>query len=200
MASSLTSNTIQVYFDSVLEMENEGMVAMFEALISSGLSGFLGCSSAIFETALVEFFHNASVRDSVVVSTIQGKPVAISEELFASTLKLPLEGLSDLHEGVYITTLLATRAWLRPVSRGNRHFTVDCGRQRQSGPRPKTGFLRQPTLEGLMRSARTDSPRQDWPEQIPAKRRRRAPGGGGEAFERRLLDVFHDSRHTHYHI
>ncbi|KZV16031.1 hypothetical protein F511_26160 [Dorcoceras hygrometricum] len=90
MASSLISNTIQVYFDSVLEMDNEGMVAMFEALISSGLSGFLGCSSAIFETALVEFFHNASIRDGVVVSTIQGKPVAISEELFASTFELSL--------------------------------------------------------------------------------------------------------------
>ncbi|KZV42432.1 hypothetical protein F511_12658 [Dorcoceras hygrometricum] len=81
-------------------------------------------------------------------------------------------------------TLLATRAWLRPVSRGNRHFTVDCGRLRQSGPRPETGFLRQPALEGLTRSARTDSPPQDWPEQIPGKRRR-APGGGVEAFERR---------------
>ncbi|KZV56949.1 splicing factor 3B subunit 1-like [Dorcoceras hygrometricum] len=98
MASSLIINTIQVYFDSVLEMDNEGVVAMFEALISSGLSGFLGCSSAIFETALMEFFHNASVRDGVVVSTIQGKPVAILEEMFASTFQLPLEGLSDLHE------------------------------------------------------------------------------------------------------
>ncbi|KZV54650.1 myosin-14 [Dorcoceras hygrometricum] len=52
------------------------------------------------------------------------------------------------------------------VSRGNRHFTVDCGRLRQSGPRPEMGFLRQPALEGLTRSARTDSPRQDWPETI----------------------------------
>ncbi|KZV34429.1 hypothetical protein F511_23403 [Dorcoceras hygrometricum] len=40
------------------------------------------------------------------------------------------------------------------------------GRYRQSGPRPETGFLRQPALEGLTRSARTDSPRQDWPETI----------------------------------
>ncbi|KZV42556.1 hypothetical protein F511_19910 [Dorcoceras hygrometricum] len=78
---------------------------------------------------------------------------------------------------------MGTRAWLRPVSRGNRHFTVDCGRQRQSGPRPETGFLRQPALEGLTRSARTDSPRQDWPEQFPAKR-----GGGGGARRRRLLE------------
>ncbi|KZV36698.1 putative RNA-dependent RNA polymerase 1 [Dorcoceras hygrometricum] len=62
--------------------------------------------------------------------------------------------------GVQMTTLLATRAWLRPVSRGNRYFTVDCGRLRQSGPRPDARLLRQPALEGLTRSVRTDSPRQ----------------------------------------
>ncbi|KZV50464.1 leucine-rich repeat extensin-like protein 6 [Dorcoceras hygrometricum] len=39
MTSSLISNTNQVYFASVLGMDNEGMVAMFEALISSGLNG-----------------------------------------------------------------------------------------------------------------------------------------------------------------
>ncbi|KZV27711.1 hypothetical protein F511_39841 [Dorcoceras hygrometricum] len=58
-----------------------------------------------------------------------------------------------------MTTLLATRAWLRPVSRGNRHFTVDGSRLRQSGPRPDMRLFRQPALEGLTRSARTDSPR-----------------------------------------
>ncbi|KZV30950.1 hypothetical protein F511_20496 [Dorcoceras hygrometricum] len=111
MESSLISNTSQVYFDSVLEMDNEGMVEMFEALISSGLSGFLGCLSAIFKTALVEFFHNESVRDGVVVSTIQGKPVAISEELFARTFELPVEGLSDLHEVPQDLFLEARRAF-----------------------------------------------------------------------------------------
>ncbi|KZV56606.1 hypothetical protein F511_09941 [Dorcoceras hygrometricum] len=55
-------------------------------------------------------------------------------------------------------TLLATRAWLRPLSRGNRHFTVGGGRLRQSGQRPEGRLLRQPALEGLTRSARTDSP------------------------------------------
>ncbi|KZV21248.1 hypothetical protein F511_19385 [Dorcoceras hygrometricum] len=57
------------------------------------------------------------------------------------------------------TTLLATRACLRPISRGNRHFTVDGGRLRQSGPRPDERLLRQPALEGLTISARMDSPR-----------------------------------------
>ncbi|KZV26569.1 splicing factor 3B subunit 1 [Dorcoceras hygrometricum] len=100
-------------------MDNEGMVAMFEALISSGLSVFLGCSSTIFETALVEFFHNASVRDGVVVSLIQRKPVAISEELFASTFTLPLEGLSDLHEVPQDLVLEARRAFSYDGKLGN---------------------------------------------------------------------------------
>ncbi|KZV48262.1 Paramyosin [Dorcoceras hygrometricum] len=71
MASSLIKNASQIYFDSVLGMEDEGMVAMFEALVSSGLSGFLGCSSAIYEAALVEFFHNTSRHlDSVTTDPI----------------------------------------------------------------------------------------------------------------------------------
>ncbi|KZV38306.1 hypothetical protein F511_22663 [Dorcoceras hygrometricum] len=37
---------------------------------------------------------------------------------------------------------------------------VGGGRLRQSGPRPEGRLLRQPALEGLTRSARTDSPRQ----------------------------------------
>ncbi|KZV17270.1 FRIGIDA-like protein 4a [Dorcoceras hygrometricum] len=82
-----------------------------------------------------------------------------------------------------ITTLVATRAWLRPVSRGKRHFTVDCGRQRQSGPRPETGFLRQPALEGLKRSARMDSPvkivRKKFRRHVAAAAAAHMGGGGG---------------------
>ncbi|KZV16346.1 hypothetical protein F511_35924 [Dorcoceras hygrometricum] len=74
------------------------MVAMFEALVASGLNGFLGCFSDIYEAALVEFFQNASVRDGQVISTVQGKLVEISEEVFARTFELPVEGLMDLNE------------------------------------------------------------------------------------------------------
>ncbi|KZV39823.1 hypothetical protein F511_27826 [Dorcoceras hygrometricum] len=73
MASSLVSNTNQVHFAFVLAMDNSEMVAMFEALVASGLNGFLGCMSDIFESALIEFYQNASVRDGKVVSTVQGK-------------------------------------------------------------------------------------------------------------------------------
>ncbi|KZV47931.1 hypothetical protein F511_20539 [Dorcoceras hygrometricum] len=71
MASSLVSNTNQVHFASVLAMDNSEMVAMFEALVASGLNGFLG---------------------------FQGKMVEISEEVFARTFQLPVEGLIDIHE------------------------------------------------------------------------------------------------------
>ncbi|KZV20529.1 putative serine/threonine-protein kinase-like [Dorcoceras hygrometricum] len=38
-----------------------------------------------------------------------------------------------IHRVFLGVTFLATRAWLRPVSQGNRHFTVGGGRLRQSG-------------------------------------------------------------------
>ncbi|KZV21314.1 hypothetical protein F511_06141 [Dorcoceras hygrometricum] len=52
------------------------------------------------------------------------------------------------------------------------------------GPRAKPA-RGQPALEGLTRSARTDSPRQDWSEQIPAAR---GGGGGAQGRRRRLLE------------
>ncbi|KZV49709.1 hypothetical protein F511_30041 [Dorcoceras hygrometricum] len=42
---------------------------------------------------------------------------------------------------------------------GRETINTNCGRNHQSGPRPETRLLRQPALEGLTRSARTDSPR-----------------------------------------
>ncbi|KZV16177.1 hypothetical protein F511_36235 [Dorcoceras hygrometricum] len=54
--------------------------------------------SEIFETALIEFYENASVRDDKVVSTVRGKLVEISEEVFARTFQLPVEGLIDISE------------------------------------------------------------------------------------------------------
>ncbi|KZV46617.1 hypothetical protein F511_39244 [Dorcoceras hygrometricum] len=98
MASSLFSNTNEVHFASVLAMDNAGMVAMFEALVASGLNGFLGCIFDIFEISLVEFYQNASVRDGKFISTVQGKSVEISEDVFARTFQLPVDGLTDMNE------------------------------------------------------------------------------------------------------
>ncbi|KZV28512.1 hypothetical protein F511_15592 [Dorcoceras hygrometricum] len=98
MASSLYSNAQHVDFDSVLAMDDPGMISMFEALEASGLRGFLGCPAVVYEDALVDFFENASVRNEVVFSTIGGQIVKISEKLFAESFELPVEGLEDLSE------------------------------------------------------------------------------------------------------
>ncbi|KZV20671.1 hypothetical protein F511_30515 [Dorcoceras hygrometricum] len=63
---------------------------------------------------------------------------------------------------------------------------VGGGRLRQSGPRPETRLLRQPVLEGLTRSARTDSPRQVFRNKFrrsggERRRRRRLLKRGGAA-------------------
>ncbi|KZV41214.1 hypothetical protein F511_17173 [Dorcoceras hygrometricum] len=62
----------------------------------------------------------------------------------------------------------------------------DCGRYRQSGPRPEPRLLRQPALEALTNSARTDSPRRVGRKRISGDngRRRRTAGGGGGLWER----------------
>ncbi|KZV37032.1 hypothetical protein F511_11978 [Dorcoceras hygrometricum] len=98
MASSLYSNAQHVDFESVLAMDDPGMVSMFEALMASGLRGFLGCPAVVYEDALVDFFENASVRNGVVFSTVGGQIVKISEKLFAESFELPVEGLEDLSE------------------------------------------------------------------------------------------------------
>ncbi|KZV55733.1 hypothetical protein F511_12568 [Dorcoceras hygrometricum] len=98
MASSLISNSHHIDFDSVFGMEDAGMVQMFESLIAMGLKEFLGCPAVIYEAALTELFANGSVRDGLVVSTIGGTVIEISEEMFATTLELSTEGLTDFSE------------------------------------------------------------------------------------------------------
>ncbi|KZV33498.1 hypothetical protein F511_37309 [Dorcoceras hygrometricum] len=75
------------------------------------------------------------------------------------------------------------RAWLRPVSRGNRHFTVGGGRLR---------LIRSTTGSKVPSSACTRRPDEistdvnsskSWPEQIPAR-----GGGDGGGRRRRLWE------------
>ncbi|KZV38226.1 hypothetical protein F511_37233 [Dorcoceras hygrometricum] len=97
MASVYYSNTHNIDFESVLAMDDPGMVSIFQALKTSGLEGFLGCPAVIYEAALVDFFEN-SVRDGVLISTVAGQLVEISEEWFAESFDLPVDGLADLSE------------------------------------------------------------------------------------------------------
>ncbi|KZV42585.1 hypothetical protein F511_33692 [Dorcoceras hygrometricum] len=98
MASSLITSSLHVDFDSVFGMDDAGVVQMFESFIATGLKDFLGCPAVFYEAVLTEFFENSSVRDRVVVSTIRGTAIEISEEMFTAAFDLPTEGLTDLSE------------------------------------------------------------------------------------------------------
>ncbi|KZV41339.1 hypothetical protein F511_37945 [Dorcoceras hygrometricum] len=98
MASSLIRRSHHIDFDSVFRFDDAEIVHMFEYLVTTGLMEFLGCPAIFHENALTEFFANGSVRDDMVVSTIGGIAVEISESVFAVTFGLPTEGLTDLSE------------------------------------------------------------------------------------------------------
>ncbi|KZV54603.1 dystroglycan-like [Dorcoceras hygrometricum] len=97
MAALFNQNALQISFDSVLSLSADGMVSMFKALESSGLRGFLGCSTAIYEKDMVNLFENAIVRGDTVISSVQGVFVEISEEQFAGVFDLPTEGLTSVN-------------------------------------------------------------------------------------------------------
>ncbi|KZV50253.1 hypothetical protein F511_20864 [Dorcoceras hygrometricum] len=66
MASAYISNALQINFVSVLGIQdNEGMLNMFKALEASGLRGFLGCRSVLYEQELEQFFDTAIVQDAI---------------------------------------------------------------------------------------------------------------------------------------
>ncbi|KZV50866.1 dystroglycan-like [Dorcoceras hygrometricum] len=98
MASAFYSNTVHIDFASVLAMEIPGIVSMLHALTASGLEGFLGCLAVVYESESVDFLKNGLVRDDLVVSTVNGVPIEISEQLLAETFELPVDGLSELLE------------------------------------------------------------------------------------------------------
>ncbi|KZV20582.1 dystroglycan-like [Dorcoceras hygrometricum] len=98
MSSAYYSNTVHIDFSSVLAMENPGMVSVFNALMASGLEGFLGCPAVIYESELVDFFKNGLMRDGLMVSTVNRVLVEISKQVFAETFELPVNGLADLSE------------------------------------------------------------------------------------------------------
>ncbi|KZV28662.1 hypothetical protein F511_33607 [Dorcoceras hygrometricum] len=107
------------------------------------------------------------VRNGLRMSAPIGRATCAASALSRALMRLPCWRLG---------------AWLRPVSRGNRHFTVGGGRLRQSGPLPKGRLLRQPALEGLTRSAWTETPRKVVRNKF--RRRRRKASGGARRFGR----------------
>ncbi|KZV27183.1 hypothetical protein F511_31124 [Dorcoceras hygrometricum] len=99
MASSFTATALQVNFDSVLGIaDNAEMVNMFKALESTGLRGFLGCPSILYEQELEQFFDTALVQDNDITGVVSGKYIAITKDRFAGVFGLPTEGLVDISE------------------------------------------------------------------------------------------------------
>ncbi|KZV47983.1 hypothetical protein F511_32151 [Dorcoceras hygrometricum] len=81
------TNETWVNFDSVLEIQdNEGMVQMFRALEDTGLRGFLGCPSVLYEQELEQFFDTDMVQDGDITCAVSGKFVAIYEGLQVSSI------------------------------------------------------------------------------------------------------------------
>ncbi|KZV38996.1 hypothetical protein F511_15931 [Dorcoceras hygrometricum] len=74
LASSYISNALQINFDSVLGIQdNDGMVSMFRALEASGIRGFPGCPSVLYEQELEQFFDTALIQDGDVTCAVSGK-------------------------------------------------------------------------------------------------------------------------------
>ncbi|KZV34116.1 putative protein phosphatase 2C 24 [Dorcoceras hygrometricum] len=71
MASLTFTNAYLVDFESVLIIpDNEGMQNMFKALESSGLRGFLGCKSVLYEPELEHFFDTALIQGGDITGVI----------------------------------------------------------------------------------------------------------------------------------
>ncbi|KZV32319.1 hypothetical protein F511_04027 [Dorcoceras hygrometricum] len=67
MAASFSVNTLEVYFESVLAMENSGMVGIFKTLENTRLKGFLTATGSL--------------------------KLALSKEVFGATFGSPTEGM-----------------------------------------------------------------------------------------------------------
>ncbi|KZV18244.1 interactor of constitutive active ROPs 4-like [Dorcoceras hygrometricum] len=99
MSSSSFTNAYLVDFESVLNIpDNEGMPNMFKALESSGLHGFLGCKSVLYEPELEQFFNTALIQGGDITGAISGNYFSISPSRFAGVFEFPTEGLSDFSD------------------------------------------------------------------------------------------------------
>ncbi|KZV34269.1 mucin-2-like [Dorcoceras hygrometricum] len=112
MASSLFTNTLHVCFHSVL--------------------------AVLYEDALTKFFLNGCVRDGKVVSTIRGEQVEISEEVFASTFELSVDGLmsnlSEIPKDIVFDARSIFSLSGEQVITETSQVETDVGRTNDSGP------------------------------------------------------------------
>ncbi|KZV17688.1 hypothetical protein F511_20637 [Dorcoceras hygrometricum] len=91
---SFIVNALQANFESVLNMDDVGMVKMFRSLEQSGLRAFLGILGSVFEEALSHFFANASVNVDMKAS---GKAVAEMKVLVQTQMYCDAHTHGDLN-------------------------------------------------------------------------------------------------------
>ncbi|KZV32449.1 hypothetical protein F511_15707 [Dorcoceras hygrometricum] len=103
--ASFTVSALQVNFESVLSMDNAGMVKMFKSLEESGFRGFL-VSGSVFEGALTELFANTSIIAGTIVSIVAKRRMVITKDVLRSVsssnrrivsfLGLPAKTVADM--------------------------------------------------------------------------------------------------------
>ncbi|KZV40775.1 hypothetical protein F511_24490 [Dorcoceras hygrometricum] len=87
MASIFIVNSYQIYFESVLMIpDHDGILNMFKELEASGLQGFLGCESVLYEKELQQFFETALVQGEDITGAKMPKPAI--EDIFALHVSL----------------------------------------------------------------------------------------------------------------
>ena len=90
--AGISANMMQVNFDSVMQLKEAQIVAVFEAIKDSGLDGFLGETLIICEPKVKEFVKNAKIEGEAVVSRVNGLSISINEEQFAGLFGLHSKG------------------------------------------------------------------------------------------------------------
>ncbi|KZV33731.1 hypothetical protein F511_26494 [Dorcoceras hygrometricum] len=108
--ASFTVNALQMNFKSVLSMDNAGTVRMFKSLEESGLRGFFGAYSSVFEGALIEFFANASVIAGTIVSTVANRKMVVMKDVFVEMFQIPIERMVSFSE-LLDKTVVEMKVW-----------------------------------------------------------------------------------------
>ncbi|KZV14321.1 hypothetical protein F511_19464 [Dorcoceras hygrometricum] len=78
--------------------DHDGMLNMFKELEASGLRGFLGCESVLYEKEIQQFFETALVQGEDITGTLSGKFFSISQAQFARVFELPTDGVVNFSE------------------------------------------------------------------------------------------------------
>lgn len=73
------------------------MVAMFKTLEASGLKGFLGYTSYVYEEGLSQFFPSAKIFYEEVVCNIGYQTYSISQDMFTQTFGIPTKGITEFN-------------------------------------------------------------------------------------------------------